>query len=259
MPEKLEEYTMSAERMLDFFLESNGVSPDKLQLPAIAALAFQDDGVEQLRARCAASPIGSWDFPGANDPLYLGNYFRKDVLIGKIPEGAPKAAIYVEFLYCLGVNQIVVTGAAGSLQSDVPGCSLVATSSAIREEGTSYHYLDASRVAHASPLLLERLKEAGHQLGVQIHSGVTLTNDAPFRVPVSKIEHYREIGVLTAEMELATLFAVALCRGIELAGLLVISDTHFGEHEIFSLSEGYRQAQQNASTVILEALCKVKS
>jgi uridine phosphorylase len=181
-----------------------------------------------------------------------------DVIIGKIPEGAPKAVIFIEFLYCLGVNRIIVTGAAGSLQPEVPGCSLVAMTSAIREEGTSYHYIDAAEVAQASEDLLRRFHEAADRARIKIHSGPTLTNDAPFRISTSKIKQYQKLNVLTADMELAALFAVAQCRGMDLAGLLVISDTHYGDRQIFAFSEGYRQAQTHAAMIILDTLCMIQ-
>jgi len=258
MTQDYEEYTMTAKSTLAYFLSELGMDLQDFQLPPIAALAFQDDGLGELCSRSNASPIGNWNFPGTNDPLYLGKYQEVDVIIGKIPEGAPKAAIFIEFLLCLGVNRIIVTGAAGSLQPEVPGCSLVATTSAIREEGTSYHYLDASEVAQASQDLLQRLHQAAIRAGIKIHSGPTLTNDAPFRIPISKIKHYQKLNVLTAEMELSALFAVAQCRGIDLAGLLVISDTHYGDREIVAFSEGYLQAQRQAARIILDALCKIQ-
>ena len=127
--------TLTPEGLLDVFLGQMGVDWKTLQVPRNAALAFQFEGLNQLCSLSNASPLGVWKFPVSNFPLYIGSYHNEKVLLGKLPEGAPNAVVYVECLICMGVNQIIVTGAAGSIHPGAPAYSLVATTTAIREDG----------------------------------------------------------------------------------------------------------------------------
>jgi len=87
----------------------------------------------------------------------------------------------------------------------------VATS-AIRDEGTSYHYLPPdSEVACKSPLvpLLE------HELigtGWPVRSGKVWTTDAPYRETKAQLNKWIREGVLAVEMQAASLFAFGIAR-----------------------------------------------
>jgi uridine phosphorylase len=85
---------------------------------------------------------------------------------------------------------------------------------ALRDEGTSYHYLpaDAPFVA-APPGLLEPAARALHEAGVAAHTGPSWTTDAPYRETETAIDHARRMGARVVEMEAAALYAFARARG----------------------------------------------
>lgn len=92
------------------------------------------------------------------------------------------------------------------------------------EEGTSRHYpLPGKRIGPSS-LLARHLSNALVHQGVTFHEGKIWTTDAPYRETEDKVAAYSSEGALAVEMEMSALFKVALFRGIELAGLLVVSD-----------------------------------
>jgi uridine phosphorylase len=101
---------------------------------------------------------------------------------------------------------------------------LVVCDKAIRDEGTSYHYLPASRYAHASPEMVTQLVLATERLDLAYRLGPSWTIDAPYRETVAEIDLYRREGVLTVEMEASALFAVAAYRGVEMGAMFTISD-----------------------------------
>jgi len=253
-----EETTLTPDRLLDAFFGQAGINWKALCLPSRAALAFQSGGLESLRALSKAEPIGSWVFPISNQPLFVGEYHGEEVLVAKMPVSAPNAVAYAECLILLGVDQMIVTGAAGSIHPEAPAYALVATTSAVREEGTSYHYLSASTIVQSSDMLLARLQQAAEKRSVPLRRGPTWSTDGVFRQTQAKVAHYRSMGILTVEMELAGLFAMAMKRGIELAGLLVVSDTHYDEPQIVSFSEQYQQSQHVGAEIILDALCQAE-
>jgi uridine phosphorylase len=142
--------------------------------------------------------------------------------------GAPAVSAQMEILIALGVRRFLSVGTAGGLLADqAPGDVVVATG-AVRDEGTSLHYLDAGIEVVPDAALTDALANALARAGIEARSGSTWTTDAPFRETKQKIEELRSQGVLAVEMEAAALFAVAQVRGVELASALVV-DTVFGE------------------------------
>jgi len=138
--------------------------------------------------------------------------------------GAPFAAIVVEELAALGVRRFVIVGMAGSLQPGLRVGSLVLCTKALRDEGTSHHYVRPQPFAHPSPKLTARLKNSMERLGTSFESGASWTTDAPYRETVSEVRRYRKLGILTVEMEASAVFSVAQLRGCEAAALFVVSD-----------------------------------
>jgi uridine phosphorylase len=141
-----------------------------------------------------------------------------------LPQGAPSAAMTLEELIAFGVEEAICWGYCGSLQKDIGVGEAVLPSSAIREEGTSYHYLPETAEASPDPHLQRRLSSSLAGAGLGCHRGRIWTTDAPYRETGEKIQRYRQAGILCVDMEMAALFAVAQVRGIALGAALLVSD-----------------------------------
>ena len=83
---------------------------------------------------------------------------------------------------------------------------------ALRDEGTSYHYLPAADYSLAHAGLISLAERSLAELGLSIHTGATWTTDAPFRETADAIGAAREAGLLAVEMEAAALYAFASAR-----------------------------------------------
>ena len=85
---------------------------------------------------------------------------------------------------------------------------------ALRDEGTSYHYLAGDdSFAHADPELARRVAQAIEAAGLPVLRGATWTTDAPFRETDEAIRWAAANGVLAVEMEAAALYAFAQAQG----------------------------------------------
>ena len=146
-------------------------------------------------------------------------------IIGNFGIGAPQAVIHLEEFIEWGVRRFVSVGTAGSLQRELRVGDLVLCDRAIRDEGSSHHYLPPSRYAHPSKVLTGRLRDALRARRLKFATGTTWTIDTPYRETFAEARRYSEQGVLTVEMEAAALFAVGKYRGVEVAALLSISDS----------------------------------
>jgi uridine phosphorylase len=150
---------------------------------------------------------------------------NKVAIIGKFGIGAPVVATLLEELIAFGVKRFISIGTAGTLQKHLNVGDLIVCERAIRDEGTSYHYLKASKYAYASKLLTERIKEALDNLGQKYFIGTSWTVDAPYRETVAEARQYQKEGVATVEMEASALFAVAQYRGVEMGAMFTVSDS----------------------------------
>jgi uridine phosphorylase len=208
---------------------SRSQDPEKAVLPSRCVITFLylDDIVKWLKEREKPEEL-TW-ISSEHPPLK----FSKDgveLCVAVLPGiGAALHAAFLEELIELGVQRCVLFGGAGVLNPDIPRGDVIIPEKAIREEGTSYHYLPPSTYVEASPEFTEKLIEAFRGKGFPLHVGDTWTTDAPYRETKGKIARYREIGVLSVEMEAAAHFAVAKYRGIEAAAVFYAGDCVGGE------------------------------
>lgn len=128
-----------------------------------------------------------------------------------------------------GCRGFIVCGGAGALLPEVTLGHVVVVESALRDEGTSYHYLPASRWVDADRAAASILKQTLDEHGVPFIAGRTLTTDAPYRETPGKIAARRQEGRVTVEMEAAALAAVASFRGVPLAHVLYGGDDLSGQ------------------------------
>jgi uridine phosphorylase len=207
-----------------YLAQVRGVDPEVIHVPALVVGAFQHAVWQQLRERTAAVPDQA-ELPG--EAVERGAVGDRALAVGKFPIGAPAATVLMEELIVCGAHRFLFISAAGSLQSTLPIGSLALATSAIREEGTSFHYLPQEVVPQATPSLTDALHVAAQARGRAVPTGPVWTTDAPYRELSSKVTRYAAQGVLAVEMEAAALFAVAAYRQAEAAMLLVIGDELF--------------------------------
>ncbi len=198
------------------YMRGLGGVPDAA-VPVTALLLFQASAARRAFERHPFAPFGYASLhvaPGSSVGLVAG-----------FGIGAPVTAIVVEELIAIGVRRFVIAGTAGALSPALGIGDTIVCSDAIRDEGVSHHYLDAAEDVRPSPGLTTDLRGALHAAGISFTEGPTWTIDAPYRETIAEARHYRDAGVLTVEMEAASLFAVATHRGVEAAAAFVVSDS----------------------------------
>lgn len=155
----------------------------------------------------------------------LGKTKNRVAVAGQFGVGAPVIGVLVEEFTAWGVAEFVWLGIAGGLQSSLQCGDLVLVETAVRDEGTSYHYLPAAPTVAASQALTAGLETAVRSTNISLHKGLTWTTDAPYRETAVAVTHYQQQGAQTVEMEVAALFAVAQYCQKQAAALLAVSDS----------------------------------
>lgn len=167
--------------------------------------------------------------PGFFGETYLLAKTKNRVAVaGQFGVGAPVIGVLVEEFSAWGVPYFALLGLAGGLQPDLPCGDLMLADTAVRDEGTSHHYLPAVPTIGASAKLMAVLETAVRTTNLLLRKGITWTTDAPYRETVAAVAHYQQMGVQTVEMETAALFAVAHYCQREAAALLAVSDSLAG-------------------------------
>ncbi len=192
----------------------------KISSPHTVIICYQRDPITALLKRQRAAKIDG--FFGELRVLK-----RRDHSIGllqPVGPGAPIVAAVVEELIAFGVQQFISIGLAGGLQADLHPGDIVICERALRDEGTSYHYLPPARSVDANPTLVQQISAAFAARQIDHSIGASWTTDAPYREMRRKVEAYRDEGVKTVEMEAAALFAVGQRLGVPTAAVFVIGD-----------------------------------
>jgi uridine phosphorylase len=143
--------------------------------------------------------------------------------------GAPLAAGLLDEVIALGCRKFIACGGAGVLDREIAVGHVVVPTSAVRDEGTSYHYLPPSREVAASVEGTAAIERVLRARNVPYVLGKTWTTDAIFRETAGKVQMRRAEGCLTVEMEAAAFFAVAQFRGVTFAQLLYGGDDVSGD------------------------------
>ncbi|OGJ17905.1 hypothetical protein A3K73_02765 [Candidatus Pacearchaeota archaeon RBG_13_36_9] len=134
--------------------------------------------------------------------------------------GSPFAVTVLEELIALGGKEFLNIGTAGGLQHE----GIFLCDRALRDEGTSHHYISNSRYSYPNLGLTKRFGDSIAKQGLGYETAATWTIDAPYRETISEIERYKRQGIATVEMEASALFAVAKLRKVKIASAFVVSD-----------------------------------
>jgi uridine phosphorylase len=184
----------------------------------MAALAEQAREAAVLHSENGRSPV-----------LALTRPDGTEVGIAHPGVGAPMAAVTLEELVVLGGRRFTAVGGAGVLVPELVLGHAVVVDSAVRDEGTSFHYLAAGRVVEADPDGVAALVERLHAADVAHTVGRTWTTDAVYRETRGRTDRRRDEGCVTVEMEAAALIAVARFRGVAFSQVLFAGDSLAGE------------------------------
>ena len=77
-------------------------------------------------------------------PVYRVRYRDAELALYMSGVGAPQCVGQQEELYALGAECLVLFGTCGVLDRNIGDCAVILPTSAMRDEGTSYHYAPPS-------------------------------------------------------------------------------------------------------------------
>src|SRR6266581_9207243 len=179
-------------------------------VPDVCVLDPDGDLVDHLRASDRLSPHHTW----ACYHTRLDTFVNEDMsygIIGRVV-GAPFAVLVAEELFASGCRLLISITSAGQILPMGQPPYVILIDKALRDEGTSYHYLPPAPYSHLHPALREMVSAHWDHGLVSLYVGASWTTDAPFRETEALIAQRRTEGILAVEMEAAALYAASQAR-----------------------------------------------
>jgi uridine phosphorylase len=179
-------------------------------VPEVCVLDPDGDIVRHLRATGRAARSPTWAC--YHTDLYVFEHEGHAYGIIGCAVGASFAVLIAEELFASGCRLLLSVTSAGQIVASQPPPYFVVIERALRDEGTSYHYMPPSDYSEADVELARSAHQALRAAQIPALSGATWTTDAPFRETAEAIDAANRAGILAVEMEAAALYAFARTR-----------------------------------------------
>jgi len=176
-------------------------------VPKVCILDPDGDIVQNLVATGQAQPNPYW----ACYHTQMYNFTHGGIEFGIVGTavGASFAVLVAEEMFASGCELLLSMTSAGQIVANGQPPYFVLIERALRDEGTSYHYLPPTPYSWLDPKLMECLKNVFDESQPPVFVGSTWTTDAPFRETEAAIAFCRAEGILGVEMEGSALYAFA--------------------------------------------------
>jgi uridine phosphorylase len=180
------------------------------KIPEICILDPDGDIVNNLlkQNKCSLNP--HW----ACYHTKLYNFELDGIIMGIVgcAVGSSFAVLVTEELFASGCNLLISITSAGRILPVAEPPYFIVIKEALRDEGTSYHYIPASRYSKMNNTCLNMIKDAFCESSIPVYFGATWTTDAPFRETAKAVKNYCKEGIYAVEMEAAALYAFSKAK-----------------------------------------------
>ena len=222
--------------------------PD-VAIPEICVLDFDGDLADWLLRQGSATDCEPWAC--FHTKMYLLE--MDGACCGIIPRtiGGPYAVLIAEQLRVSGARLILGLTSAGRISPSLPLPSFVIVTSAVRDEGTSFHYLPPAEKVDCPTPIADLLLDEMSRLASPAVKGSVWTTDAPYRETAAQLQEHAAAGVLAVEMQAASLFAFATARKASVG--MVAHVTNAVDHQDEQFDKGTEENSLLLLRVMLRA------
>lgn len=179
-------------------------------VPTVCVLDPDGDIVRYLRATGSAEEDHSWAC--YHSELYRFERDGQEFGIVGCAVGASYAVLIAEQMFASGCELLISITSSGQIIPLGAPPYFILIDKALRDEGTSYHYLPPAEFAEADENLIGAIWPRLAAIPEPVERGGTWTTDAPFRETPTAIATAKSKGLLAVEMEAAALYAFAKAR-----------------------------------------------
>lgn len=157
-------------------------------------------------------------------PVYKIVYKDVEIALFMSRVGAPACTVAYEEVLAMGLEKLIMFGTCGVLDRNIDDLAIIIPSSAIRDEGTSYHYMKASEEITVNEKYVSEFIDILSANNISYVKGKVWTTDAPYRETRAKVLKRKEQGCICVDMECSAMNAVAKFRNKDLFQFFYAAD-----------------------------------
>jgi uridine phosphorylase len=222
----------------------------KAVVPEGCLLDFDGELADHLVSSGRAVADPSW--PCFHTRLYRWKAGKAEYGVIGGTVGAPFAVLVAEELFASGCTALVSISSAGLLADGLATPFFLLIEKALRDEGTSHHYLSPARYAVAPKTLIDAVRRDLTAVSVSVRTGASWTTDAPFRETERLVASRRREGIVSVEMEASALLSLGAALGKPVVCLAHVTNAMATRNEDFE--KGGNPGLEDALTVCRLAL-----
>lgn len=201
------------------------LSIDKNDVPDIAITCFSANLFEKMIADKVIGVIAYFKSSNGTKPIYLIEYKGVRMVAYMSPVGSPVCIGAMEEVASLGIKKFLVFGTCGVLYNHINTVDIIVPTSAIRDEGTSYHYAAASDEIKTNYPNKDVFKSLVNNFGFSFYEGKVWTTDAFYRETVNNVQKRKEQGCICVDMECSAITAFAQFYNIDIFQFFYAADS----------------------------------
>ena len=216
----LEEFDSSQEAILNpnmFHKKIEGI-------PSTCIAFFSLDIMDTIKENFKLEKVSQIFGETTKTPIYKTTFNNTHFAITHAPVGAPACVEFFEELIAMGIKNLLLVGSCGCLVPEMQDYSIIIPTSAIRDEGTSYHYLPANDEISLDEKIIETIESVIKNCNIKYYKGKTWTCDALFRETKEKTQRRINQGAIAVEMECSAMVAVSKFRKVNFGQILYGAD-----------------------------------
>lgn len=223
--------------------------------PEKCVFAFLEDAVDRFAINNGCEEITFFESITKNYPIYKTIYNGEEVCFCQAPCGAAAAVPILDFLISYGARYIIACGSCGALHPFDENEIIIPTS-ALRDEGASYHYIEPSRFIEIDPRAVAAIKKAADQAGIPYEECITWTTDGFYRETKEMVKYRMEEGCQVVEMECSALAACAQFRNAVFGQILFTADT-LAELDKYDERDWGKSSYEKVLDLSFKAVCNL--
>lgn len=192
--------------------------------PELCVSTFSEKIINKFTSFNNVEVIGQLFSANGNIPIYQITYKNTRIAFFLSRVGAPACVAGIEEVIAMGAKKLVLFGSCGILNEEMTRGKMIVPTAAIRDEGTSYHYVEAADEILADENSIKTLVHCLKKCGYPYVKGKTWTTDAIYRETKSLIQDRKAEGCIAVEMECAAALAVTQFRKLPFIQFLFGAD-----------------------------------
>lgn len=227
--------------------------------PKVAVSCFERSTFQRMAERLGGAEITRLKKANWDTPVYRTAYKGTEIALFEAYVGAAGCVGDLEELFFAGVEKLVLFGTCGVLDKSVRDCGVIIPTSALRDEGASFHYAPPSDEIEVNPKYREEFIEILNHHSCTYALGKTWTTDAFYRETEEKMARRRAAGCVCVDMECSAVAALARFRGKEVFQFFHGSDClDGGDWEEYGLSQNANiTGKDKAALLALELAVRI--